>query len=531
MKRTMIIAMVLALICLPLFATGQTETAQTTQAAPKKVLRYAQSNPKLALDEHTNSNSGVATQVDLVQEGLYKWNEDNKEEIVLAADWPTISADGLTYTIKLKSGVVFSDGQHLTSDDVKYTFERMFTPSTKAVNTYMYDMIAGAKEMLAGKATSLSGFKKIDDLTFSFTLSYPFSGFLKNLGISYACIFPKDACTAAGANWGHGTNLVGTGPYMIKENDGQTKVVYVKNPKYRGKANLDEIDILFIDDHNTKMLEYEAGNIDLCQLDNELYQQYKDSDLKGDITQYTPLGTVFVNLNLKTPELSDVRVRQALSLSIDRKSYCEDFLDGTGIPATGFLNPSDLGYMKRDPYEYNPEKAKQLLAEAGATNLHLKARVRSRDQKEFVYIQNCFAKIGVQMDIEILDAGVWYSEWGAGKIQTMWMGWFPLYADADNHMYTYFFSENNAKKSVFYTNQKFDDLITKARLDTNDAVRQKLYEEADTILSREDYVCIPLYYPLYTFVAKPYVKNMKVGNLIYHLNDVDIDTALQQKSK
>jgi len=529
MKKTVTAALLLAAAGLSLFTSckGGAKSA----ASEKKVLRFAESNPKLPLDEHTNSSSQVAAQVDLVAEGLFKWNEDNKEVLVLAADWPQISADGLTYTFKLQPNVVFSNGDPLTSDDIQFTFERMFTPATKAVNTYMYDMIAGAKDMLAGKATTLSGFKKIDDLTFTFTLAYPFSGFVKNLGISYACIFPKKACTDAGANWGHGTNLIGTGPYMLQENDGVTKAVFVKNPKYRATAPVDEIDILFIEDLNTKMMEYEAGNVDVCQLDSVLYQQYKDSAIKDDIVKYYPLGTVFINLNLKDPALKDVRVRQALSLSIDRNVYCNTFLDGTGIPATGFLNPGDLGYMKRDPYEFNVDKAKQLLKEAGASNLHLTAHVRAKDQKEFVYIQNCFDQIGVKMDVQVVDNGVWNSEWKAGSIQIMWMGWFPLYADADNHMYTYFFSENAASKSVFYKNQKFDDLVTKARQITDDAERAKLYQEADTILSHEDYACIPLYYPVYTFVAKPYVKNMKVGNLIYHMNDVDIDTDLVKQAK
>jgi peptide/nickel transport system substrate-binding protein len=506
------------------FAGGTTETASSEPA--KKVLRFAQQNPKVGLDEQRNSNSKAATIADLVTEGLFRWNEDNKEELVLAADWPEISEDGLTYTFKLKQGVVFSDGTPLTSEDVRYTFNRMFTPSTAAVNTYMYDMIKGSKEMMDGEATELSGFEVIDDYTFSITLEYPFSGFVKNMGLSYAEIFPSEACEAAGDQWGLGTNLVGTGPYMITENDELTQVVLVKNPNYRGEANLDEIIIRFIDDNNTKMMEYEAGNIDLCELSPDMYQQYKDSELASEIHQYIPLGTVFINLNLSDPALQDVRVREALSLAIDRESYCTDLLDGNGVPATGYLNPGELGYMEREPYEYDLEKAKQLLAEAGATDLHLTARVRSQDKNEFVFLQNCFAQIGVTMDVQVIDAAVWASEWRAGSIQMLWMGWFPLYGDADNHMYTYFYSENAAKKSSFYANDEFDALMTKARMITDDEERAKLYQQADTMMSREDFACIPLYYPKYNFVAKPYVKNMKVGNLVYHLNDVDIDTSL-----
>jgi peptide/nickel transport system substrate-binding protein len=527
MKKTLLALMVMVLaLGLPVFANGTTE--KKTMEPTKKILRFAQQNPKVGLDEQTNSNSKAATIADLVTEGLYHWNEDNQEILALAADWPEISADGLTYTFKLKQGVMFSDGTPLTSEDVKFTFERMFTPSTAAVNTYMFDMIAGSKEMMDGKATGLPGFKIIDDYTFSMELYYPFSGFLKNMGLSYAEIFPSEACTAAGNQWGLGTNLVGTGPYMIKENDGLTKVVLVKNPNYRGNVNLDEINIIFIDDDNTKMMEYEAGNIDLCQLSPAMYQQYKDSKISSDIYNYTPLGTVFVNLNLKDPALQDVRVREALSLAIDRISYCEDLLDGAAVPATGYLNPSELGYMEREPYEFNLAKAKQLLADAGATDLHLTAKVRAMDKNEFVYLQSCFAQIGVTMDVQVIDAAVWASEWRAGSNQIFWMGWFPLYADADNHMYTYFYSENAAKKSSFYNNAEFDEIMNKARQMTDDAARAKLYQKADTMLSREDYGCIPLYYPKYQFVAKPYVKNMKVGNLVYHLNDVDIDTSLMK---
>ena len=105
------------------------------------------------------------------------------------------------------------------------------------------------------------------------------------------------------------------------------------------------------------------------------------------------------------------------------------------------------------------------------------------------------------------------------------VGWFPLFADADNQMYTYFFSENASGKSSFYNNAEFDDLMTRARQSTNEDERAELYRQADDILSRQDYATLPLFYPKYQFVAKSYVKNAKVGNLIYHMMDIDIDNT------
>ena len=91
-------------------------------------------------------------------------------------------------------------------------------------------------------------------------------------------------------------------------------------------------------------------------------------------------------------------------------------------------------------------------------------------------------------------------------------------------MYTYYYSENAVGKGVFYNNPEFDKLMEEARQTVdNDEKRAELYKEADYILSREDYGTIPLYYGKLQFVAKPYVKNAKLGNLIYHLYDIDID--------
>ena len=117
------------------------------------------------------------------------------------------------------------DGSTLTANDIKYSFERMFTPATGAKSTYMYDFIVGAKDMLAGNATELSGLTVEDDTHCTFVLEYPMATFTANLGINYADIFPQAACEAAGDSWGTGTDLVGTGPYKLVSNDDTTQVV------------------------------------------------------------------------------------------------------------------------------------------------------------------------------------------------------------------------------------------------------------------------------------------------------------------
>ncbi len=495
----------------------------------KKVLRFAQSNAKQGLDMQKSTNSGSSSIADCIFESPLRWTEDNELVPCLLKEIPTFEADGVTLHCELKPNIKFHDGTTLTASDVKYSFERMFKPETGGKSTYMYDLIKGAKEMLAGTATELEGLTVEDDTHFTFVLTNPMVTFVNNLGINYADIFPKDACEKAGKSWGTGTNCIGTGKYKVVSNDDTTEVVLARFDDYHdGKPALDEVHFQFVDDLNTKMMSFKNGDVDYCDLDASQLQQYKsDPAVKDLITQYPTLGVQFVNLNLSSEKLQDVRVRKALSLAINRDELIQSIVGGAGTVPSGWLAPQTPGHDPNAPaFEYDPEKAKALLAEAGVTNLELSAKVRANiNQKQLVAVQDYWSKIGVKLSVETEDNGVWAQDWADGSLEITAVGWFPLYADADNHMYTYFYSENAKGKSSFYNNPEFDALVSQARVEQDKQKRADLYRQADDILTRQDYATLPLYYPKNQFVAKDYVQNAKVGNLIYHMIDVDIDTT------
>lgn len=495
----------------------------------KKVLKFGQANAGEGLDMQTSTNSRAASIADEVTESLLRFDDDNNEEPVLLTDFPTVSDDGLVYTFELKQGVHFTNGTELTSKDVKFTFERMFNPATAAKSTAYFNMIKGAKDMLDGNATELAGFEVVDDYHFTITLDYAFAPFVKNLGTSYADIFPEDACTEAGENWGLGTNLIGTGPYKIQENDDTTKVVLVKNEDYHGgEVNLDELQILFYDDDQTKLIAYENGDIDLADLNASLLSQYKDK-YADEITAYYPLGTSFISLNLKDAYLSDVNVRKAISLAINREELVDAVLNGAGIPATSYLNNGIPGHDDSlSVYEYNPEAAKQLLADAGyGDGITISSEVRQADQAVYSAIQGYLAEVGITLDLTVVDNATYTADRTAGKIPLTGSTWNALYPDGDFQMYNYFYSSKSNAQGVFYDNADFDKLLDDARKSTDESERADLYKQADKILSQEDYACIPLYYPQSQFIAKPYVKNFKVGNLIYHFWNADVDPSAQ----
>ena len=518
-------------------AADQTDSAAESSAqtagedGARKVLRYGQANSGEGLDMQKSTSSRSAAIADEVTESLLRFDDDNKEEPVLLTDFPSVSDDGLTYSFELKQGVHFTNGTELTSKDVKFTFERMFTPSTAAKSTAYFNMIQGAQDMLAGSATELSGFEIVDDYHFNITLEYPFAPFVKNIGTSYADIFPEDACTAAGENWGLGTDLIGTGPYKIEENDDTTQVVLVKNEDYHGgEVNLDELQFIFYDDDQTKLISYENGDIDLADLNASLLSQYQ-ANYADEITAYYPLGTAFISMNLNDQYLSDVNVRKAISLAINREELVDAVLNGAGIPATSYLNNGIPGHDDSlSVYEYNPEKAKELLAEAGyADGITITSEVRQSDQAVYSAIQGYLAEVGINMELDVVDNATYNSDRTAGKIPLTGMTWNALYPDGDFQMYNYFYSSKSDAQGVFYHNDEFDKLLDDARKSTDEDARAEMYKEADKILSQDDYACIPLYYPQSQFIAKPYVKNYKVGNLIYHFWNADIDTAAQNQ--
>lgn len=518
-------------------AADQTDSAAESSAqtagedGARKVLRYGQANSGEGLDMQKSTSSRSAAIADEVTESLLRFDDDNKEEPVLLTDFPSVSDDGLTYSFELKQGVHFTNGTELTSKDVKFTFERMFTPSTAAKSTAYFNMIQGAQDMLAGSATELSGFEIVDDYHFNITLEYPFAPFVKNIGTSYADIFPEDACTAAGENWGLGTDLIGTGPYKIEENDDTTQVVLVKNEDYHGgEVNLDELQFIFYDDDQTKLIAYENGDIDLADLNASLLSQYQ-ANYADEITAYYPLGTAFISMNLNDQYLSDVNVRKAISLAINREELVDAVLNGAGIPATSYLNNGIPGHDDSlSVYEYNPEKAKELLAEAGyADGITITSEVRQSDQAVYSAIQGYLAEVGINMELDVVDNATYNSDRTAGKIPLTGMTWNALYPDGDFQMYNYFYSSKSDAQGVFYHNDEFDKLLDDARKSTDEDARAEMYKEADKILSQDDYACIPLYYPQSQFIAKPYVKNYKVGNLIYHFWNADIDTAAQNQ--
>lgn len=510
------------------------ETTDSSAQATRKVLRFGMGALGAPLDMQKNGMSVAGTLTDSIFEGLLTWTDDLELVPTLLTAMPSFEADGVTLPCELKSGVTFHDGSTLTSADVKFTFERMFNPATGAGNYANYVQIKGAQEMLAGARDNLDeGIVITDDTHFSFVLTEQSATFIPSLGIFYAHIFPHEACAAAGDDWGLSTNAIGTGKFKLVSNDEATEAVFERYEGYHGEpAALDEVQVIYYADSATKLNAFKNGDIDWCDIGFSLYGEYKDDpDFVGNTYPYLPLGLQFVNLNLKDEALADVRVREALSLAINRQELIDTVLDGQGQAPSGFLTPQIPGFDESaEAFGYDPERARALLAEAVPDGLTIEFRTRALFSTVAQAIQGYWQAAGITCNLEQMENGLFMSDWSAGNLQVLVNGWFADYPGGDG-LLSYFMTENAQYHSSFYSDAEFDQLITRARSELDEAAQAELYRQADDIVSRRDYATIPVAYPHYNYAAKPYVLNHKVGNMSFHMWNIDVDTTHEDYPK
>lgn len=512
-----------------LAACGNSEDSSEVPGAQdgkKKVLRFGMGSLGAPLDMQKNGMSVAGTLTNAIFEGLLTWNDDLELEPTLLTAIPEFEADGVTLPCELLSGVTFHDGSALTAQDVKFTFERMFNPSTGAGNYASYTQIKGAQEMLAGERDNLDEGIVIDDDThFSFVLTEPSATFVPSLGVFYAHIFPHEACAAAGDAWGTDANAIGTGKYRLVSNDDTTEAVLTRFEGYHGETpSLDEIRVVYYADANTKLLAFKKGEIDWCDVGFSLYGEYKDDpDFSGNLHAYLPLGLQFVNLNLRDEHLADPRVREALSLAINRQELVDTIMDGQGQAASGFLTPQFPGFDEgADAFAYDPDRARELLRQACPDGLALDLRTRALFNTVAQAIQGYWQAVDIDCSLQQMENGDFMSDWAAGKLQVLVNGWFADYPCADG-LLSYFETANAATHGCFYANDEFDALMAAARSELDADAQAELYRQADDIASRRDFAMLPLLYPHYNYAAKPYVLGHKVGNMSFDMWNVDID--------
>jgi oligopeptide transport system substrate-binding protein len=337
-------------------------------AQDDKTLRIVLNPDMRTSDPHIAYETETWPTASLFYVGLVKLSDPGTAAPALAESW-TISDDGTIYTFKLREGLKFSDGNDLTAEDVKWSFERLLNPATAAPTSFFFAPLVGAEEFLAGTATEVSGIKIIDPLTVEFTLTYPVWSMMQRFALPPGFIVSKEGIEAAGDQYG--IQPLGAGPFMLESWESGVRITGVRNPNYfeAGQPFFDRFEMELGVEPSVGILRIEAGEADVS-LDFVPASDYPrliaDPVLAERVlpTAGFPNTDYMIVNNNKAP-FDNVLVRQAMSLAVDRERLAQIF-NGRAVPLAGFLPPGvpgDNADLLPDPYD--PEGAKALLAEAG----------------------------------------------------------------------------------------------------------------------------------------------------------------------
>ncbi|OGQ21902.1 MAG: hypothetical protein A3I05_00515 [Deltaproteobacteria bacterium RIFCSPLOWO2_02_FULL_44_10] len=299
-------------------------------------------------------------------EGLLAFDHrDNSVKPGVAKRW-TVSPDGRIYTFYLREAK-WSDGTKITAHDFVYAWKRCLDPKTGCVTAARFDYLKNGRAYNAKKITDVSqvGFRAIDDMTLELTLETPFPPILELLTSPTYSPLKKDVVQKFGDKWTEPSHIVSNGPFVLKEYRIQDRIIFTKNPTYWDKdnVNLDEVHAHLIEDLETALKQFQAGELDYI---------YQVPQTKAVVLQSDPLyhaspsfGTYYYPVNTKHPVLKDARVRRALAYAIDRQTIVEKILRTGEKPAYGVIPPGVQGYTYKKYVDFDPAVAKKLLAEAG----------------------------------------------------------------------------------------------------------------------------------------------------------------------
>jgi peptide/nickel transport system substrate-binding protein/oligopeptide transport system substrate-binding protein len=359
----------------------------------------------------------------------------------LASEEPEISADGKTFTFKLRTGVKFHNGREMTADDVKYSIERTVNPKTQSPGAGFFGMIEGFDDAAAGKSETISGIEVVDPSTVKFTLSRPDATFLHVMAINFSFVVPKEDVEKYGEDFGK--NPVGTGAYKFTKWTLGQELVITKNADYYkdGLPKIDEIKFEVGIDPTVALARLKSGEVDLLgdSIPAASYvAESADSKNKGLIIEGGQLQTGYVTLNVKTKPFDNVKVRQALNHAVNKDRIVQ-IINGRAVTANQPLPPSMPGYDKNyKGFGYDVAKAKALLAEAGLANgftTELWTSNTDPNPRIAQAIQQDLAAIGVKVTIKSLAQANVIEAGGNGTAPMIWSGgmaWIADFPDPSN---------------------------------------------------------------------------------------------------
>jgi ABC-type transport system substrate-binding protein len=478
-------------------------------------LRLAGGEP-ITMDPAQAMDATSASYVVEVFSGLVTLDRDLKIIPDLAERWD-VSSDGTVYTFHIRQNALFFDGRPVTAEDFKYSIERTAQLGAAGVSTtadaYLGDIV-GARDMVRGRANSISGIRVIDSSTLQITIDAPKPYFLAKLTYPTAFVVDKQQVEANPRNWVRKPNA--TGPYQILRWDINERILLEANNRfYLGAPSVKRV--LFNLAGGSQLTQYENDEVDVAGisvLDIDRVRSPRDP-LNAEYVTGPELSISYIGFNVKTPPFDDVKVRQAFAMSINRQQMKDVILKGMVPVAEGLMMPGLPGHnpLAKAP-AYNPDRARQLIAESKYQSAAALPPIRLSeigggaglsDATEAV-IENWKDNLGIEVEVQRSDQGAFFDDLDRGRFQMFSIGWIMDYPDPEDIIDLLFYSASR-QNNTGYSNPEVDRLVVEARTELDVTRRLQLYQQAESIILDEA-PWVPLFYGQEHYVVKPHIKGL-----------------------
>ena len=440
----------------------------------------------------------------LIYDGLVEYGKNNKIVPGIAYDWD-ISNDGTVYTFYLQQGIPFHNGEALTADDVKFTYERILDP----------DSGSG----LRGKVTIIDRIVAVDDYTVKFVLKEPYSPFI--LAMTFG-IVPKDYVQMVGADE-FSRNPVGAGPFKLEEWIPDTRIVLTANDKYWMKdPKLSRVIIRPIPESSVQAMELRSGGIDVAvSLDVGQLNNFKD-EADFQVKSAAGGGVHFFGFNDKMAPFDNLEFREAFLMASPIEQIVPQIYGPLGVTAYSFVPPTlwpdERESLKEARVNFNPQMAREKVQELKDKGIidddfTIDIYVPSSNNSRIKVVEalvTSLRQVGFKAQAQVMEFGTMWDKLGAGEIGVYMLS-FVSDPDPEYWLYRWFKSDGSLNKS-FYENGQVDEWLEQARMSSNQAEREELYSQVLRKTIGEDKVLVPVAHINQIYVMNNSVKELAPGN-------------------
>lgn len=396
----------------------------------------------------------------------FEYSEEG--EMVMVAAESLVQPDALTYEIKLRDGQFLSDGAPLTADSLVTSYQQIVDPETGS--------------SIAGNFSTITSVEAVDTLTARISLSVESPWLPAQIAVWMPCISPQTASAAA-----MNDSPIGSGPYRLVEWKRGESITLEANPEYdnpvKGRPIAKRAVFRFVSEASTRVADLQSGTSHIVR--NVPPDQIEQAEAAGgQVVEFPLSGVAFVRIATDTPPFDDVRVRQAINFAVDVDAIRDALLAGAGRRLPNLFVPGGLGYDESlAPYPYDPDKAKSLLEEAGATGLTLTIAATNTERKDIVEaIASYLTAVGIKTDIQIQEIATFNGEWSDPAAAPLrFSSWRPMF-DPFNLLNLVVNEKGFLSR---HKNPNIQDLIDRAATEVDPATRATLYQELGVVMFNE----------------------------------------------